>query len=505
MNNNTCNIEVYYKDGVILSKIERENAESFMKKHLPDGFLYGFKFIKNFITKETIIPQIDIFFKDNMPSIDHSIVEICEINDGFVVNMKISDDTYEYFQKRNGVENLKKYLTQYFHKNFEINVSQNIVEEIVEIVDDLPFTLHESQEERYISITDIVPFVGEPIENKVSYIKDVSGKEGIDICVCGKVKFLKELSYERKPKKIEDSEEPKKSGDESTIDTQKQPTVRVYYKWVIEGFTGDINCIYFTTKLTKEKMLELKNGDEIVVVGDIEKDKFSNNYTLKIKKISTCRRPESFEEKIEWKQENKDYKYVRPEPIEITKQVDLFGMFEEVVPEYLKGKEIVVYDFETTGLSVQDGAKIIEIGAVKIIDGKIKEKFSCMVNPGEHIADDSTKIHGITDDDVKDAHSIGEVIEDFYKFTRGAILSGYNIVGFDMIFLLKFGKDFRYNFDNEVLDVYKLATTYVKGTRNFKLGTIAEKLGIVLDNAHRAWYDAYATAEVLIKLAENLK
>ena len=74
-----------------------------------------------------------------------------------------------------------------------------------------------------------------------------------------------------------------------------------------------------------------------------------------------------------------------------------------------------------------------------------------------------------------------------------------------MVFLKGQGKNCRWNFDNEVVDTFKLAQKFVHGVKNYKLGTIAEKLGVVLDNAHRAIFDALATAEVFIKLAANLK
>ena len=84
-------------------------------------------------------------------------------------------------------------------------------------------------------------------------------------------------------------------------------------------------------------------------------------------------------------------------------------------------------------------------------------------------------------------------------------MTGYNILNFDMRFLVGQGKTARWNFDNEAVDVYHMAQKYVHGVKNYKLGTIAAKLGVVLDNAHRAVYDAIATAEVFIKLAENIK
>ena len=498
-----CNIEIYYKDGVILSPENRESAEEFMKSKLPAGFEYNFKFIKNFITKDTIIPAVHLFFKENMPSVLYSQILVEENDGAFNVSICIDDTSYDYFEKRDGKNKLKVYLEKSFCCSFNVNIIDNIEEEVVE-TEDLPFESFESHKDRFVKVENVSAFIGELIEDKPRPVKDVNFAEAQDVCVCGKVKFLKELSYERKPKESADSK-PKKENSTNETETEKQSSVRIYYKWCLEGFSGDINCIYFTNKQTKELMPELQNGDEIIVIGDVEKSKFGNSFTMKIKRISRCLRPEKWEEQIVWKKENKNYNYILPEPIEITKQVDLFGFVEDVVPEYLKDKNIVVFDFETTGLSVADGAKIIEIGAVKIINGKIKEKFTCLVNPKEHIPEDSTKIHGIVDADVENAHTIDEVMPDFYKFTRGCYLAGHNIIGFDCEFLNKFGRECMYNFDNEVIDTYPLAQKYIKGVKNYKLGTLTAHYGITLDNAHRAWYDCYANAELLIKIAELIK
>lgn len=505
MENESCNIEIYYKDGVILSAENREKAEKFMINKLPVGFEYNFKFIKNFITKDTIIPQINLFFRENMPAVLYTILGVEEKDNNFNITISIEDKSFDHFEKLDGKKKLTNNLENYFCCKFNINVIDNIEEEIIE--EELPFVTIESHEDKFIKIDEVTPFIGEVIDVQPRLVKDVNFVEGQDVCVCGKIKFLKELSYERKTKEKEPTDNKPKEEKNQTEDaeSEKQSNVRIYYKWCLEGFTGDINCIYFTNKQTKEIMSSLQNGDEIVVVGDVEKSKFGNSFTMKIKKISRCKRPEKWEEKIDWKTENKNYQYIFPEPIEITKQVDLFGFVEDFVPEYLKGKNVVVFDFETTGLSVADGAKIIEIGAVKVIDGKIKEKFTCLVNPGEHIPEDSTKIHGITDADVENCHTLEEVMPDFYKFTRGCYLAGHNIIDFDCVFLNKYGRDCKYNFDNDVIDTYPLAMKYIKGVKNYKLGTLTAHYGITLDNAHRAWYDCYANAEFLIKLAELIK
>ena len=175
-------------------------------------------------------------------------------------------------------------------------------------------------------------------------------------------------------------------------------------------------------------------------------------------------------------------------------------MDERKVAPFFKDKQIVVFDFETTGFKAYEGDKIVEIGAVKIIDGAIVESFRTLVNPERQIPAESTAVHHITDKDVVNAPKAAQALQDFYKFTKGCLLVGYN-VGFDYSFLSKQGKDCGYIFDNKVFDCYRLAQKHVKKTKNYKLITVAKELGVNLENAHSALYDTIATAEVLIKLA----
>lgn len=120
------------------------------------------------------------------------------------------------------------------------------------------------------------------------------------------------------------------------------------------------------------------------------------------------------------------------------------------------------------------------------------------------IGEEAMKIHHITQDMVAGKLKAEQVLQDFYKFTRGCVLTGYN-VGFDLGFLIKQGKESRYNFDNPTFDIYHdLSLKYIKGLKNYKLGTVAKYLGVSLDNAHSALDDTIATAEVMIKLAGYL-
>jgi len=163
--------------------------------------------------------------------------------------------------------------------------------------------------------------------------------------------------------------------------------------------------------------------------------------------------------------------------------------------------EYVVFDVETTGL---DSAKdeIIEIGACKIKNGKIIDVFSTFVKPNRKIPTEITELTGITDEMVADAPTINYVLPDFYKFCCGATIVAHNLT-FDMGFIHNVAKRFSYNFNHNTMDTLEMARKKIGGLKNYKLGTIVDHLGIVLENAHRAVNDATATAKVFIKLMQN--
>jgi DNA polymerase III epsilon subunit family exonuclease len=276
------------------------------------------------------------------------------------------------------------------------------------------------------------------------------------------------------------------------------------YRFVLEDFTGEISGVFFPKKGEEDLLEKVAENSTVIVCGDI-KDVSLFGISIRIKSLSFCTLPDEWEEKIDYKKEKSYYEYVFPEDMVYTDQVGLFSLGgEPEVAPYLKQHDIVVFDFETTGKYPYGGDKIIEIGAVKVINGAITQKFHTLVDPKMHIPEESTLIHHLTDADVAGAITADKALQDFYKFTRGCVLSGYNIVGFDCHFLNIEGKQSRYNFDNPVIDVYPLAQRNVKGIKNYKLGTVSKALGVTLDNAHSALYDTIATAEVLIKLAKYI-
>lgn len=176
---------------------------------------------------------------------------------------------------------------------------------------------------------------------------------------------------------------------------------------------------------------------------------------------------------------------------------------EKPVPEYFKGKTFVVFDFEATGLDIAS-IEPIEIGAAKIKDGKVTETFTTLLDPKCHIPDEVAEKTAITDDMVRGMPTFKEVLPDFYKFTRGAVLVGHNISGYDFPLLSKYASAAGYTFDNELEDTLILARRYLPEARHAGLEALSRTFGITHVNAHRAMGDVFATVEVLRIIAERI-
>ena len=164
----------------------------------------------------------------------------------------------------------------------------------------------------------------------------------------------------------------------------------------------------------------------------------------------------------------------------------------------------VVFDIETTGLDKTKN-NIIEIGAVKVENGKITDKWSTFVNPCQPIPEKITELtHGINDNTVKDAPKIGEIIGDFLEFCRGSVLVAHN-AEFDTGFIEKAARENGYDYDFCALDTLMLARCIYPNLHNHKLDTLTKHLGVILENHHRAVDDAKATADIFVKMLDTLR
>ncbi len=163
----------------------------------------------------------------------------------------------------------------------------------------------------------------------------------------------------------------------------------------------------------------------------------------------------------------------------------------------------VVFDLETTGLSKYKN-NIIEIGAVKVENGEITDRFSTFVNPREPIPYKIEKLTSINDSMVEDAPFIEEVLPKFLEFCKGCVLVAHK-AEFDVGFIEENSKRLGLECDFTVADTLTISRAMLTGLKNFKLDTVAKELGVVLNNHHRAVDDAECTAGIFIKLCARLK
>ena len=165
--------------------------------------------------------------------------------------------------------------------------------------------------------------------------------------------------------------------------------------------------------------------------------------------------------------------------------------------------EVVVFDIETTGLSVAT-CRITEIGAVKIRGGAVVDRYSTFVNPGCHIPDEITRLTSITDEMVADAPPITVVLPEFLAFVGDSLLVAHN-AGFDTGFIRYAAKEQGIPFENPYLDTVALSRYINTDLKVHKLDAVAKYFGLGDFNHHRAVDDAEMLGLIYLKMLEKLE
>lgn len=163
----------------------------------------------------------------------------------------------------------------------------------------------------------------------------------------------------------------------------------------------------------------------------------------------------------------------------------------------------VVFDIETTGFSSSRN-RIIEIGAVKVINGAITDKFSTFVNPDVPIPFQIEQLTGINDNMVLPYPKIDEILPQFLEFCGDSVLVAHN-ASFDVGFIAYNAARLNIAFDPTVIDTVALARLLLPKLNRYKLDTVAKALNISLENHHRAVDDAGCTAEIFVAFVRMLR
>ena len=163
----------------------------------------------------------------------------------------------------------------------------------------------------------------------------------------------------------------------------------------------------------------------------------------------------------------------------------------------------VIFDTETTGFNPGLHDSMIEIGAVKVINGEVTDHFSVFVNPQVPIPYEITQLTGINDEMVMEAEIIEKVLPEFVEFCEGAVLVAHN-ANFDMSFINENVRRQNIKVKYTYIDTLGLARVLLPGQAKHTLDAVCKTLKISLENHHRAVDDAQATAQMFLHFIQHL-
>lgn len=466
-----------------ISGEDKKDIEDFIKNYLSLNGEVKVKLKKSYLDARLILEDIVKFFEQHkkglLPYISLENISIQSQKLDVNIQIKLNQDIVSLIDDFELKSMLKDYLDKLYIANFSIDIIENeeSLPDEIECDDILP-TLTKAR--RYNVVIE-KKLVGGDIIPKPEYIKD-NQKQKASVILAGFISNKAQKKYVLK--------KGKHAGEEKSL-----------FSFVLKDIEGSIDCVYFCPKTHEKTLDSLEEQSFILCVGDL-KPGINGKLTYYIRKISLaspCYEEAKKEEDLTVEAIFQNHKQVVfPDLLPRSTQSFLFDQ-KAAYNDFILKNNIVVFDLETTGLD-PDLCEITEIGAVKIDHGEVTERFSSFAKPKNPIPLEVQQLTHITDEMVAKAPKIEDVIIDFYEWSKDCIISGYNIVGFDLKFVKKITNKLHLPFANTVIDTYIVAKQANINPSNYKLGTVVKFLGLKLEGAHRAFNDAYATAQVLMEL-----
>lgn len=456
----------------------KARAAAIANEFLPSGFFAEAEIEKRTPDEALLKQEIMRFMKSRFPAasafLEERYVEVEKRESGALFRFALASGEQALFTADNVLDEVARHLRSTFCGTYFGDVK--LTEKQREALEEEVIEEAEVRKIRVFPIENYEKLDGaEPQPKYATYIADCN-EEKENAVVCGRL-----ISIRKR--------ESKKG--------------KTFYSLEIADPTGRVRGAYFPKKATAEKIDALQNDVNLVCTGNFEI--FNSELSFNIKKIDFGSPPENFvPEQLPGRKVPKAFHYVFPEAFSDYTQSDLFE--NSVLPDDLKTQNFVVFDLETTGLNNQPAVgkvdRIIEIGAVKIVDGNISEKFSTFVACPEKLPQNIVELTGIHDEDLIGAPECENVIADFYKFIDGCALVGHN-VQFDYRFVKYYGEQSRFFIDAKTYDTWTISQEVLRGElTNYKLNTLADYYGIHF-NHHRAFDDALTTAKVFIRLVKK--
>lgn len=327
---------------------------------------------------------------------------------------------------------------------------------------------------------------------------------------------------------------------------------KVIYKFDITDKTSSISCKCFLDAAESEFVIgSVKAGMYLSVAGRTQFDSFDNETVIMVNDISKSEAPvyhddyegkkrvelhlhtkmsmmdsvleidKAVERAAQWGQKAiavTDHGVVQsfPDALDAGKKYGvkiIYGVEGYLIDDSSKavkgedkmpfGGTFVAFDIETTGLSPLT-CSIIEIGAVKIVDGQMVESFNEMIDPGFDLPEFTTNLTGITTEMVKSKPKIDEVLPKFLEFVGNFPVIAHN-AQFDYNFIKCKCEPLNLTFNNTCIDTLEMSRHIYNELKKHKLDTLAKHLKINMGSHHRACDDANTCAAIFLKMIENLR
>ena len=550
---------VYFKEDrvIYMYLISKEIISHEILDLLREELLCKLKYFKNIRIKIKFTGFGRKSEKDIIKAYWHNIIyilkNICPAIEGWkkqieymcldnMLKIKIPKDIfYEKLKKNNIEEVIRNILLEELGIDYEVKVEKAIGEkidkkkliektdkEIEDLIKELDFDVKEEhdEEEGYV--------IKDEYDEHMIYGEDVNSL----------VHPIKDLNQNSKTVAI--------VGEIFHIENKELRNGKILSIMSITDNTSSINCKLFLNDLNKDKILNaVKEGSYVKIKGDVLFDTYQRELTMTISGIraevkpqreDTCKKGKRVELHAHTQMSSMDAlcstkKLVKqaaswghkaiaitdhgvvqafPEAMDAGKSNNikiLYGVEGYLVEDnalVIKNandeslsQTFVVFDLETTGFSNKND-KITEIGAVKIENFKVVDRFSQLINPQKDISYKVQELTGITNDLIKDKPTIEEVLPKFIEFIGDSVMVAHN-ADFDMGFMQQKCREQNIEFKNTSVDTLTLARTLLPHMKRFRLNLIAKELGVPLLNHHRAVDDAEATAHIFIKFLEMIQ
>lgn len=482
---NVLTINFLYNPTLFMLADKAIEVEDILKKEINEPVEINTHFTKCSLDENVISLYVFTTISNNFPALNKNFnlqdVKVLVENLNITVELSLIPDIYKFATSVNREKDITAKLEENFYGHFIVKFVQkeDYVGQVDAISDNREFqnSIKIFEEKVVYKISNCQHIFNKTDYNLAIDFPKISDSQS-ECVVCGKISKIDKRSYKRK----------------LTVKGETKEIDRTFYSININNAGKFLYASIFPHSNEEKRGDVLEVGQTIAMKGKFET--YNGRLNFVAKSLCICDF-EKYVPPVQYKAVNEKYHTIFPVDYQDFEQFDLFNNDMPIEMKQV-GKSFVVFDFETTGLDAKTN-EIIEIGAVKIESGKIVSTFSTFIKPSVSIPQEITDLTSITNKMVEDAPSINYVLPDFYKYCYGSGIVAHNIA-FDYGFLSQIAKKMNYNFDNEQYDTLNLARTKLLGLKNFKLETIAERLGVSLVGAHRAVNDAMATAKCFLKL-----